>query len=104
MTGKLRVTPEKLRTGSQQFQNSCSVVKNLTNSMLNIVSQLNSTWSGEAATGYYGKLRGLEPDMNKLYKMIKEHTDDLMEMANTYQQAENANKQTASALKTNQIV
>ena len=42
--------------------------------------------------------------MQKLHKMIQEHTADLQEMAKQYQEAEKANLQTASALKTNEIV
>lgn len=104
MTGNLRVTPEKLISMSQQFQTSDNNVNNLTRNMMDIVSQLNSTWAGDAATGYYTKLKGLQGDMDKLHKMIQEHTTDLQEMARTYQAAEQANVQTASALKTNEIV
>lgn len=104
MTGNLRVTPEKLISASGQFQQSDSTVNNLTQNMMDIVNQLNSTWAGEAATEYYSKLKGLEPDMQKLHNMIQRHTTDLQEMAKTYQEAEKANLQTASALKTNEIV
>lgn len=104
MTGNLRVTPEKLISASSQFQTSDTNVNNLTQNMLDIVSQLSSTWAGDAATGYYNKLKGLQQDMQKLHKMIQEHTTDLQDMARTYQTAEQANVQTASALKTNEIV
>jgi WXG100 family type VII secretion target len=104
MTGNLRVTPEKLISTSQQFADSDNKVNNLTNQMMNIASQLTSTWAGEAATGYYNKLRGLQNDMQKLHRMIQEHNVDLMEMARTYQQAERQNIQTGNALRTNEIV
>ncbi|NBI65381.1 WXG100 family type VII secretion target [Pseudoflavonifractor sp. 60] len=104
MTGNLRVTPEKLISTSTQFGQSDSKVNTLTQSMMDIANQLNSTWAGEAATGYYTKLKGLQADMQKLHKMIQEHTTDLQEMAKTYQEAEKANVQTANALKTNEIV
>jgi len=104
MTGNLRVTPEKMISFSGQFQQADNKVNNLTQNMMDIVNQLSRTWSGEAATGYYNKLKGLQADMNKLHKMIQEHTTDLQDMAKTYQAAEKANLQTASALKTNQIV
>ncbi|MEY8316989.1 WXG100 family type VII secretion target [Oscillospiraceae bacterium 50-58] len=104
MTGNLRVTPEKLISASSQFQGSDQKVNNLTRSMLDIVGQLNTTWAGEAATEYYNKLKALDPDMQKLHKMIQEHTTDLQEMAKAYQEAEKANLQTASSLKTSGIV
>lgn len=104
MTGNLRVTPEKMISVSGQFGQSDSKVNSLTQSMMDIVNQLNSTWAGEAATGYYTKLKGLDGDMQKLHRMIQEHTTDLQDMARTYQEAEKANLQTANALKTNEIV
>lgn len=104
MTGNLRVTPEKMISVSTQFGQSDTTVNNLTTQMMDIVSQLNSTWTGEAATGYYNKLKGLQGDMQKLHKMIQEHTTDLTDMAKTYQQAEKDNVQTATALKTDAIV
>lgn len=104
MTGNLRVTPEKMISVSTQFQQSDNTVNNLTKSMLDITGQLSSTWAGEAATGYYNKLKGLDNDMQKLHKMIQEHTTDLQDMAKTYQEAEKSNLQTANALKTNEIV
>lgn len=104
MTGNLRVTPEKMISMSTQFGQSDNTVNNLTSQMMDIVNQLNTTWAGEAATGFYNKLKGLQGDMQKLHKMIQEHTTDLNDMAKTYQQAEKDNVQTASALKTNEIV
>lgn len=104
MTGNLKVTPEKLISMSTQFGNSDTTVNNLTRQMMDIVGQLSSTWSGEAATGYYNKLKGLQGDMSKLHRMIQEHTTDLIDMAKAYQQAEKDNVQTANALKTDAIV
>lgn len=103
ISGNLRVTPEKMISISGQFGNSNGTVKNLTTQMLNIASALKSTWGGEAANAFYQKLNGLQGDINKLYKMIKEHTDDLQLMAKTYQTAERANQATASSLKVDQI-
>ena len=104
MTGNLRVTPEKLISTSTQFGQSDSKVNTLTQNMMDIANQLSSTWAGEAATGYYSKLKGLQADMQKLHKMIQEHTTDLQDMAKAYQEAEKANVQTASGLKINEIV
>lgn len=102
--GILRVTPEKMISISGQFGNSNNTVKNLTTGMLNIASELKPVWSGEAATAFYAKLNGLQGDMNKLHKMIQEHTEDLAQMAKTYQTAERANQATASSLKVDQIL
>lgn len=104
ITGNLRVTPQELKNTSSQFKQSDITVNNLTQQMMDIVGELNSTWGGEAATAYYNKLKGLQGDMQKLHRMIQEHVDDLQDMANVYEQAENANLQTSSSLKVDQIV
>ncbi len=103
MNANLRVTPEKLRAKSQQFSTCDKTVQSLTRQMLDIVNQLRSTWQGEGATGYYNKLNSMNNDMQKLHRMIQEHTTDLNDIANTYQQGEQKAVQTAAALKTSGI-
>lgn len=103
MTGTLRVTPEKLISTAQSFSSSAGTVQNLTNSMLATIDSLNSTWAGEAATAYYNKAHSLQESINKMVRMINEHSTDLQAMAQTYQEAEKTAQQTAAALKTDVI-
>ena len=104
MTGNLKVTPEKMISIATQFGTTGNNVNNLTQQMLDIASQLSSTWAGEAATGFYNKLNSLQNDMQKVFKLIQEHSTDLNDMAKVFQQAEKDNLQTASSLKTAGIV
>lgn len=99
----LTVTPEKLLQTSQQFTQSLNSVKNITNSMLQIVGTLRGSWAGDAANVFYNKLNGLNSDMNVLHRMINEHARDLQEACRIFQQAERENVQTNQSLKTNQI-
>ena len=103
MEANLRVTPEKLKNKSQEFNACDRQVQTLTQQMLDIVGQLSGTWAGEAATAYHNKLKGMSNDMQKLHKMINEHTTDLNEIATTYQQSEQRAVQAASNLKVNTI-
>jgi WXG100 family type VII secretion target len=104
ISGNLRVTPEKLRSTSGQFAQSNTNVSKLTQQMMNIASELNSTWAGEAARTYYDKLKGLDQDIQKLTRMIKEHTEDLENMAKLFENAEKMNMATVGALGTSGIV
>ena len=104
LDGNLRVTPETLISVATQFADCNNQVKTLTGQMLNISSELSSSWAGEAAKVYYDKLKALEPDMQKLFNMIKEHSDDLTQMGKTFQNAEKANQAIASGLSTAGIV
>lgn len=104
MNGTLRVTPEKLISTSESFSQSASTVQNLTSNMLSTVDSLNSTWAGEAASAYYTKAHGLEESMNKMFRMIQEHSSDLQAMAQAYQEAEQVGQENAQALQTDVIV
>jgi len=104
MQGTLKVTPEKLISASGQFESKASELKNITNNMLNLANKLNSYWEGDAHTKYTTTFRKLQDDMNRMYKMIKEHSDDLKEMANIYRTAESENVQEASKLSGDVIV
>lgn len=100
----LKVTPAKLKSKSSEFRSEASQVQNITNQMFAIIKQLNgAVWSGTAATTYTKQFNQLDDDCKKMYKMIKEFSDDLTDIANEYSAAENANEATGKSLKTNVI-
>ena len=98
MTGTIKVSPEKLVSTSQEFSTQGSTINALTGEMLNIVSSLSSVWEGDAATSYMTKFKGLETDIQTLNRMIQEHVNDLQQMANVYNTAEQSNIDDASSL------
>lgn len=103
--GTLRVTPEKLQATASSFEGTGGTVQNLTQQMTSIVTSLSGqVWSGEAATAYVNKFNGLQDDMDRIYKMIKEHSDDLIEMAQQYSSAESANADLANSLSSDVII
>lgn len=104
MEGILKVTPEKLLQTSGEFATLGSQMKNLTGEMLSLIKGLGSTWQGEAASAYGNRFDQLAPDMDKLYRMIQEHVQDLQEMARQYQSAESGNSEKGNSLQNNIIV
>lgn len=98
MEGILKVTPEKLISASGEFGSKATAISNLTTEMLNLASGLASIWEGEASTAYITKFRSLEDDMQKIFRMVQEHSTDLEEMARVFQQAETANVEQANSL------
>ncbi|MBQ9991567.1 MAG: WXG100 family type VII secretion target [Lachnospiraceae bacterium] len=98
MTGNLLVTPEKLISTASQFADNGSEVNNITMRMIEIIQELGYTWAGEAYTAYFSKINALNDDMARIYSMIREHSNDLQEMARNYQQAEATNIESSSAL------
>lgn len=103
MEGILKVTTEKLLQTSGDFASMGSQIKNLTGEMLSLIKNVNSIWQGEAATAYGNKFASLSPDMEKLYRMVNEHVQDLQEMARQYQNAEQESTQQGGGLVSNII-
>lgn len=103
MEGILRVTPEKLLQTSGEFSTLGNQMKNLTGEMLSLVNKMNGYWQGEAASAYGNRFGSLSPDMEKLYRMVQEHVQDLQDMARHYQTAEKGNMDQGGSLNINII-
>ena len=105
MAGILRVTPEKLQSTASSFEGQASQVQSLTQQMTSVVTSLSGQiWSGEAATAYVNKFNGLQDDMDRIYKMIQEHSTDLIQIAQQYMTAERSNTELANSLSADVIV
>ena len=71
---------------------------------MNLITGLASVWEGEASTAYIAKFRGLEDDIQRMTRMIQEHSEDLQEMARIYSEADMANAEDANSLSADVIV
>ncbi|MDO4647770.1 MAG: WXG100 family type VII secretion target [Eubacteriales bacterium] len=103
--GILKVTPEQLQSTAASFEGHGTEVNNLTQQMTALVTGLSGqVWTGEAATAYVNKFNQLQDDMQRIYKMIKEHSTDLIEMAQQYSSAEQTSVELANSLSGDVIV
>ena len=98
MEGTLRVTPEQLEATANEFSAKGTTVGNLTSQMTQMVEGLASGWEGEASTAFIAKFRQLDDDIQKMIRMIQEHSNDLNEMARVYRDAETVNTDEIAAL------
>lgn len=98
MEGTLLVTPEQLQSAAGEFSTKAGTISNLTSQMADIVTGLTSAWEGEAAAAYVNKFSQLDDDIQRMVRMVQEHSDDLADMAQVYTDAENANREEAEAL------
>lgn len=103
MEGILKVTPERLEAAANEFSSTANTVSSLTSEMTSLVNGLSSIWTGEAASTYNTKFNALNDDIQRMIAMINEHSSDLIEMANTYKTAEQANETLANSLLENVI-
>ncbi|MCB6415381.1 WXG100 family type VII secretion target [Faecalimonas umbilicata] len=104
MEGIIKVSPQLLSSTASEFGTQGTTISNLTGEMMNLITGMASAWEGEAATAYITKFRGLEDDIQKMTRMIQEHSQDLQEMAQIYTEADMANAEEANSLSSDVIV
>jgi WXG100 family type VII secretion target len=97
----VKVDTQKLRNTAKNFTDARTKIKSTTQAMMQAVGQLQGMkWSGDAATKYTAKFKGLEDEMQAIDRMINEHIQDLERMAALYESAENEIEGETSKLKT----
>ncbi|MCR5502627.1 MAG: WXG100 family type VII secretion target [Lachnospiraceae bacterium] len=104
MDGILKVTPEKLISSSEEFSACGNQVKALTSEMMELVQGLSAIWQGEASSAFKSRFATLQTDMDKLYRMVAEHSKDLGEMAASYLQAESGSTEQSNGMRTGVVV
>lgn len=101
---ELKVTPSQLKSKASEFKGKANKVRSTTDQMLNEIKTINgSSWAGDASEAYKKQFAKLENDMNDMYKMIMEYSNDLIDIANQYETTEKANEAVAQALATDVI-
>ncbi|MCI6858256.1 MAG: WXG100 family type VII secretion target [Eubacterium sp.] len=101
----INVTPEKLQGAAGSFQSAGAGLKKTAMEMIQLITGISSSiWSGEACSSYLNKFKGLETDINRMYKMVEEESAHLMMIAREYQSAERQNKAASASLKNNVII
>lgn len=104
MDGIIKVSPQLLTSTASEFSNQGAAISNLTGEMMNLITGLTSVWEGDAASAYITKFRGLEDDIQKMIRMVQEHSTDLEEMARIYAEADSMNMEEANGLSSDVIV
>lgn len=103
MEGIIKVSPEVLNRTAGEFGDEGTQLNSLTSQMMELVQSLSSSWQGEASNAYLAKFKSLEGDMQRMFRMVQEHSKDLQEMAAAYTEAERHNVDVATGLQTNVI-
>ena len=104
MEGYIKVAPETLASTAGEFGGQATQLQSLTGEMMQLIQSLSAAWNGEASAAFLAKFNGLQPDMDKMFRMVQEHSTDLQEMATAYMQAENANTEATKQLLNNILV
>ena len=104
MEGIIKVSPEQLAATASEFGAQATQLQTLTAQMMDMIKSLSASWNGDAYQAYLAKFQGLQPDMDKMFRMVQEHSKDLQEMSATYQNAERANVDATQSLLNNILV
>lgn len=104
MEGIIKVSPQLLTSTASEFSSQGSAISSQTSEMMNLVTGLTSVWEGDAASAYITKFRSLEDDIQKMVRMVQEHSTDLEEMARIYSDADTQNMEDANSLSADVIV
>lgn len=100
----LNVNAQDLINTADMFEQSGSVVSQLTTEMLSLVTGLSSVWEGDASQMYISKFTALDDDIERMVGMIYEHVSDLYSMAFNYLDAEAESMNAAEILSSDVIV
>lgn len=104
MEGIIKVSPQLLTSTASEFSSQGTAINSLTGEMMNLITGMSATWEGEAAAAYITRFKGLEDDIQKMVRMVQEHSADLEEMAQVYAQTDTANAEEANSLSSDVIV
>lgn len=95
---RILVTPETLKNTADEFFNIEKEALDCVNNMIMKVNELENKWKGEASQAYVRKFRNLRDDMEKIFRMIQEHVEDLKKIADRYSQVEQESQELISDL------
>ena len=96
---QVKVDSSDLRRAAQKFQSDRATVERLMNEMMQLVtSRTTRFWKGQASDRYRNQFRKLEDEMRFIKNKIQEHADDLRNIADIYDGAENRNADASTRL------
>ena len=85
---ELKVQPAEVKQKAAQMAVCTGQIKNTFNNIKLEVESLKLTWDSEASRAFQGKFNGLQDDIQRMFGVAEEYSEDLEAIANTYLQTE----------------
>lgn len=95
---QLKVTPDQLKSKAQEITTQINKIQNDWNKVSNLIENSKSYWEGDASDVHRKSKKNMEDDVTRVIKRLKEHPEDLLNMAGIYIQAEEKAMQIANSL------
>ncbi len=86
----LVVTPEALCAQAVSVSKEINSMQNEFNTVAGIVSRTKGYWIGEAGDAYRKRYAEYKPELEEIFKRLREYVTDLEKMAGVYEAAEAA--------------
>jgi WXG100 family type VII secretion target len=100
----LKVTPSQLKAKASEITKQINDFENNWNKLSEIVRNSKGYWVGDASNAHQRIFQGCQDDVRMVIKRLKEHPEDLLNMAGIYEESENKASQLAMALPDDVIV
>lgn len=104
MAAIIKVNPDTLKSTASEFASQGASLQQTTTAMIDLINGVTSAWAGEAAQSYINKFNQLQDDMDRMFRMVQEYSNDLQEIATAYQAGEQNSMEAAEALSTDVII
>lgn len=88
MAIELKVSPDVLKSKSADIKSHIARFESYWNQMAQVVQNTKGYWVGEASNSHQKQFKDYEEDVKRIIKRLKEHPDDLLEMADIYEKTE----------------
>lgn len=101
---QLKVSPDELKNKAGEITKQIQQMERNWNQLCELVNASKVYWEGDAGEQHRKLLKENEKDVQVILKRLKEHPEDLLEMAGIYTSAEEHAAQIANMLPDNVIV
>lgn len=101
---QLRVSPDELKNKAGEITKQIQQMERNWNQLCELVNASKVYWEGDAGEHHRKLVKENEKDVQLILKRLKEHPEDLLEMAGIYISAEEQASEIANRLPDNVIV
>lgn len=86
MAGQIRLTPEDMRTRSNEYTQQSETFQEVITRMQQLLDQLQSEWEGASSQAFEQRFNDLKPSFQATKELIDEIAANLMSTANSLEQ------------------
>lgn len=102
-TVEFKVETSALKEQSTEVTNRINAVVRLFDELAQTIQNTHSYWIGEAGDLYRRSYEERKDQLNEMFRRLREHPRDLLQIAGVYETGEQANTEAFTALQTDAI-